>query len=87
MDQSSAGKYFERLLVITDARLFRFHVIACGSRRIDFENGPAEASVENSGMIINTIGETVDDIKVVAPYKPVTSHYNQSYGPITGTVE
>ena len=72
--------------IISYARLFRFHVIACGSRRIDYENGPAEASLKNSGMILNTIGETVDDIKVVAVVDR-NSRYNQSYGATTGTVD
>jgi predicted amidohydrolase len=53
--------------VISYARLFRFHVVACGSRRLD----SAHMDVKESGMILDTTGETVSDIKVL-PSKVVT---------------
>jgi predicted amidohydrolase len=53
--------------VISYARLFRFHVVACGSRRLD----SGHMDIKESGMILDTTGETVADIKAL-PSKVVT---------------
>eukprot|EP01052_Picozoa_sp_SAG31_P041985 SAG31_NODE_6525_length_1988_cov_1.174166_1_plen_651_part_01 len=48
--------------VISYARLFRFHVVACGHSDAGTPVGSA-AGIKESGMILDTTGETVADIK------------------------
>ena len=47
--------------VISYSRLFRFHVVACGSRRLD----KGHMDIKESGMILDSTGETAADIKVL----------------------
>jgi len=54
--------------VISYARLFRFHVVACGSRRLD----AGHMDIKESGVILDSTGETAVDIKVL-PSKVVTA--------------
>ena len=62
------------------ARLFRFHVVACGHYDIDRSTGSLP-SIGDSGMILDTTGETVEDIKFI----PSTG--TALTGVVTGTVD